>query len=150
MKGQINLSILGPRLQRRLRSDAADAEQLLWRRLRGRQMDGCRFRRQHPFADYILDFVCPERRLVIELDGGQHAEQATADTVRTLFLEGAGFRVLRFRNHEMFADLDAVCEVIRRALQASEPPSHPAEGDQHRGPGPSGAPSKNGDDDTER
>ena len=124
MKGQINLSIFGSGLQRRLRNTATDAEQALWRRLRGGQMDGCKFRRQHPFADYILDFVCVERHLIVELDGGQHAEQATADTVRTLFLEGAGFRVLRFRNHEVFANLDAVCEVIWRALQASKLP-HP-------------------------
>lgn len=152
MKGETSLFILGPTLQRLLRDGATDAERCLWRHLRGRQMDGCEFRRRHPFADYILDFVCLERRLVVELDGGQHAEQAMTDTVRTLFLEGAGFRVLRFWNHEVFADLDAVCGVIRRALQASEPPpsSRIAKGNHHRASGSDGIPSTNHDDETEQ
>lgn len=118
MKGETSLFILGPTLQRLLRDGVTDAERCLWRHLRGRQMDGCKFRRRHPFADYILDFVCLERRLVIELEG---SGQAAMDDVRTLFLEGAGFRVLRFPNREVITHLDAVREAILAALHASEP-----------------------------
>ena len=91
MKGQTNPSILVPKLQRRLRSASTDAERLLWRRLRTRQLDGCKFRRQHPFGDFVLDFVWLERMVAIELDGSQHAECIEADAVRTAFLKRAGF-----------------------------------------------------------
>lgn len=124
MKGQTNPSILKPRLQRRLRSDATDAERLLWQRLRGRQLDDCKFRRQHPFGDYILDFVCLERMVVVELDGSQHAgqDEADADAVRTSFLVNSGFVVLRFWNNQVFEDLDGVAESIWQALQPREQP----------------------------
>ena len=128
MKGQTNPSILKPKLQRRLRNTSTDAEQLLWRYLRGRQMDGCKFRRQHPFGDYILDFVCLEKRLIVELDGSQHAETAKADASRTAFLEEAGFRVLRFWNNQVFENMDGVCETIWQVLQMSstQPPPRPS------------------------
>ncbi|TAL74088.1 MAG: DUF559 domain-containing protein [Rhodanobacter sp.] len=133
MRGQISLFTLGPTLRHLLRHGATDAERFLWGYLRGRRMDGCEFHRRHPFADYILDFVCLERRVVVELDAGQ----AAADAVRTLFLEGAGFRVLRFGHHEVFTDSAAVREVIRAALQASKPTSSLAgkgrEGQTRRG-----------------
>lgn len=116
MQDQTSPFTLGSRLQRLLRHGATDAVRFLWRHLRGRRMDGCEFRRRHPFADYILDFVCLERRVVVELDAGQ----AATDAVRMLFLEGAGFRVLRFGNHEVFADPEAVREAIRVALRASK------------------------------
>ncbi len=96
-----------------------------------RQLDGCKFRRQHPFGDFILDFACLERRLVIELDGGQHAERARADALRTAFLERAGFRVLRFWNNQVFEDMEGMLEAIRQALMMSggnhphpNPPRH--------------------------
>jgi very-short-patch-repair endonuclease len=133
MKGQTNPSILVPKLQRRLRSASTDAERLLWRRLRTRQLDGCKFRRQHPFGDFVLDFVCLERMVAIELDGSQHAECIEADAVRTAFLKRAGFRVLRFWNNQVFDDGDGVVEAILQSLVASREhhphPSPPLEGE---------------------
>ena len=123
MKGQTNRSILGAKLPRRLRNAATDAERALWQRLRLRQMDGCKFRRQHPFGNYILDFVCLEKMLVVELDGSQHAESAVTDAERTAFLERAGFLVLRFWNNQVFEEMDGVLEVIWRALKGRAAPS---------------------------
>lgn len=85
-------------------------------------MEGVKFRRQHPFGDYILDFVSIERMLVIELDGGQHTEQRDADARRTAFLEASGLRVLRFWNHEVMGEMEAVKEAIWQALRAPSPP----------------------------
>ncbi len=133
MKGQTNHNILQRKLQRRLRNNATDAERLLWRHLRGRQLDGCKFRRQHPYADYILDFVCLERMVAVELDGSQHAEQVDADTMRTVFLERAGFRVLRFWNNQVFEETEGVLEAILAALcerrETHPHPSPPLEGE---------------------
>ncbi len=81
---------------RNLRQLATDAEHRLWQRLRNRQVCGAKFRRQHPVPPYIVDFVCLEKKLVIEADGGQHIEQQTYDEKRTAFLQAQGFRVLRF------------------------------------------------------
>jgi very-short-patch-repair endonuclease len=102
-----------------------DAERKLWGVLRGRQFDGYKFRRQHPFEQYILDFVCLERKLVVEVDGGQHAKDKGRDTERKCFLEKAGFRVLRFWNHEVLTKIDAVQEYIWRALHDEANPSPP-------------------------
>ena len=118
MQGQTNRSILRARLQRRLRTAPTDAEHALWQRLRGRQLCGCKFRRQHPFGDYIVDFVCLERKLVIELDGGQHVDSMAADATRSAFLEDAGFAVLRFWNNQVFGEMDGVLESIWNALLA--------------------------------
>jgi very-short-patch-repair endonuclease len=123
MKGQTNPGTLRPQLPRRLRNASTDAERALWRRLRMRQLDGCKFRRQHPFGDYIVDFVCLERRLVIELDGSQHADSMEADAQRTAYLEDAGFRVLRFWNNQVFEEMAGVLETILRALQERATPS---------------------------
>jgi len=124
MQGQTSTSILRPRLQRRLRNSPTDAEHALWQRLRGRQLCDCKFRRQHPFGDYIVDFVCLQRKLIIELDGGQHADSVTADAARSAFLERAGFTVLRFWNHQVLREMDSVLECIWRAL-ATDTPSPP-------------------------
>ncbi|NVN99648.1 MAG: DUF559 domain-containing protein [Geobacteraceae bacterium] len=102
-----------------------DAENTLWRILRGRQIDGLKFRRQHPFGDYILDFVCLENMLVIEVDGGQHAEQAGYDEIRTEQLQKAGFQVLRFWNNEVLMEIDAVKEKIWLVVQGHQPHPHP-------------------------
>ena len=117
MKGQTNPGILKPKLQRNLRNGATDAERRLWQHLRGRQLDGCKFRRQHPFGAYILDFVCLDRMVVVELDGSQHAEHVETDSRRTAFLEISGFTVLRFWNNQVLDDIEGVGEAIWQALQ---------------------------------
>ena len=125
MRGQTNRKILRGNLQRKLRNAPTDAEALLWWQLRGRQLAGCKFRRQHPFLDSILDFACLERNLVVELDGGQHADSTTYDTQRTAVLENSGFIVLRFWNNDVFDNMDGVLDVILRTLRARAKPSPP-------------------------
>jgi lysyl-tRNA synthetase class 2 len=93
-------------------------------------MHGLKFRRQHPFGDSVLDFVCLERKLVIEVDGGQHSEQAAADIDRTRSLEQAGFRVLRFWNDDILKKLDEVGEKTWATLD--EPHPHRARGGRSR------------------
>ena len=90
----------------------------MWGYLRDRRFDGRKFRRQHACGPYILDFFCPERRLAIELDGGQHFEPAVQqnDRRRTTFLRARGISVLRFNNDEVFMETEAVLEAIARAL----------------------------------
>jgi len=99
------------------------AEWRLWQALRVRQLGGLKFRRQHPVGPFVLDFYCPAGKLVIELDGGVHDEQAEQDEARTQHLESYGYRVLRFRNEEVFADLPAVLDRIAQAASLS--PDHP-------------------------
>ena len=132
MKGQTNHDILGAKLQQRLRNATTDAERALWYRLKGRQLEGCKFRRQHPYGDYILDFVCLDRELVIEIDGSQHMDATAKDSERTRFLETAGFTVLRFWNNDVLGKVDSVLEVIHRSLLARanpSPPNPPLEGE---------------------
>ena len=100
----------------RLRGDLTDVERLLWSRLRNRQLDEMKFRRQEPLLGFTVDFVCHERALVVELDGGQHSEQIDSDQRRTRILEQAGFRVLRFWNNDVTGNLDGVLETIQRTL----------------------------------
>lgn len=132
MKGRSNRSILGPKLQRRLRKAMTDAEQHLWHVLRARQFEGCKFHRQYPCGDYVLDFVCVERMLVVEVDGGQHSG-AASDAMRDRSLAGAGFEVLRFWNHDVLQQRDVVGDEIHRrliALNRHHPrPSPPLEGE---------------------
>ncbi len=104
-----------------------DAERRLWHSLRVRQIDGHKFRRQYPLGRYIVDFVCLERRLIVEVDGGQHSERQVEDTIRSQWLRSKGFRVVRFWNHEIMSNLDGVTTVIGQALRAmGEPPSLPS------------------------
>ena len=86
---------------RALRSNPTEAERALWKHLRMRQLEGHKFRRQQPLGQYIVDFVCLERKLVVELDGGHHAGEFLTDATRTAWLEVRGFRVLRFWNHDV-------------------------------------------------
>jgi len=116
MKAQTNRSIIDNALQRKLRNAMTDAETRLWHRLRSRQIQGCKFRRQHPYMDYVLDFVCLERLLIVEVDGGQHLE-SEQDRIRDSRLSAAGFRILRFWNNQVLQETDAVIEVIWSALQ---------------------------------
>jgi len=132
MIGQTNKKILSGKRQRALRKNMSDAEQAMWHFLRGRQISGLKFRRQHPFADYILDFVCPEIKLVIEVDGGQHELQAKYDENRTQQLQAAGFRVLRFWNNEVLKEKESVKEkiwLIVQELQSHPHPDPPLEGE---------------------
>ena len=99
---------------RELRKKQTDAENLMWLLLRDRRLAGFKFRRQHPFGHYILDFYCHEAALAIELDGGGHAEeqQLEYDRIRSAELEGAGIHVLRFWNNDVLLNTEAVLEVV--------------------------------------
>ncbi|HEY1721633.1 MAG TPA: endonuclease domain-containing protein [Magnetospirillaceae bacterium] len=110
---------------RRLRSNLTQAERRLWSRIRDKQLGGFRFRRQHPLGDYVVDFFCPEARLIVELDGGQHADNAR-DEVRTTWLKAHGYRVVRFWNNDVLGNVEGVLEVLHVALRASDPPPHPS------------------------
>ena len=101
---------------RTLRSSPTEAERLLWYRLRRRRVGGFRFRRQVPVGRYICDFVCPQARLVIELDGSQHFERSDYDGRRTDFLRSKGYRVLRFWNVDVPKNADEVLTAIDAAL----------------------------------
>jgi very-short-patch-repair endonuclease len=109
------MAIAPTQVARRLRSDQTDAEQRLWLRLRDRRLCGAKFRRQVPIGPYIADFLCHDAKLIVELDGGQHAENET-DLVRTAHLEAAGYRVLRFWNGDVHTNEDGVVERIREML----------------------------------
>ncbi len=115
MHGQSNAWLHDNSIPKNLRRNMTDAERLLWRHLRSQQM-GVKFRRQHAFENFVLDFVCLTTMLVIELDGGQHAEQTSKDAQRTLALERAGFRVLRFWNNQVLSETAAVLDAIYSAL----------------------------------
>ena len=124
MKAQTNRTIIVKKFQRTLRNSMTDAEIRLWQRLRNRQLAGCKFRRQHPYMDFVLDFVCLERCLIVEVDGGQHLENER-DRERDRRLQEAGFEVLRFWNNQVLQETDAVVEVIWTALQNKTTLPHP-------------------------
>jgi len=106
---------------RDLRKQPSDAENRLWYRLRRKSLSGYRFRRQSPIGNYIVDFVCPDVALIVELDGGQHADQQKYDEARTRWLESQGYRVLRFWNNDVLSNTDAVLEQILVALEDPPP-----------------------------
>jgi adenine-specific DNA-methyltransferase len=113
-----------------LRANATEAERKLWALLRGKKMARFRFRRQQPIGPYIVDFFCPAAKLVVELDGGQHGEDARVayDAARTRWLENRGYRVLRFSNAEFLKDRNMALDGIARAIghdpvPLPEPPS---------------------------
>ena len=95
-----------------------DAERKLWSALRDRQIDGLKFRRQHPIGPYVLDFLCEERLLAVELDGGQHT--AEKDAARTAWLADHGVRVIRFWNNDVLTNLPGVVEMIRQEAGKGE------------------------------
>jgi len=99
-----------------LRRDRTDAENLVWQALRNRQCDGFKFRFQASIGRYVVDFLCVEAMLIVEIDGSQHTVEGDAE--RTAFLESRGYRVIRFWNSDVIANLDGVLEAIRRALIA--------------------------------
>jgi very-short-patch-repair endonuclease len=83
--------------------------------LRNRQVAGAKFRRQSTIGSFVVDFLCAEARLIVELDGGQHSPES--DAARTAFLESQGYRILRFWNHEVIGNIEGVLETIARALK---------------------------------
>ena len=108
-----------PKMQHRageLRQNQTEAEAILWSRLRAHRMAGIQFRRQHAIGNYIVDFCSPRRKLVIELDGSQHLDQADYDVERTKYLEAKGYRVLRFWNHDVMNNIDALLNTIWNEL----------------------------------
>jgi len=111
------------RLARQLRRNSTLAERKLWRYLRSRSLGGFKFVRQEPIGRYVVDFVCREKRLVVEVDGGQHAERSR-DAVRDRWLVDHRYRVLRFWNNEVLGNIEGVWETIFAAASAAAPP-HP-------------------------
>ena len=111
-----------------------DAARKLWHALRDRQLGGIKFRRQHPLGPYVLDFFSEEYKIVIEIDGGQHAD-SQSDEVRTVWLTAHGCRLLRFWNNDVLRNLPGVLEAIRMALSAPPHPGPPmGEGEDEKPP----------------
>ncbi|WJH39363.1 DUF559 domain-containing protein [Aliirhizobium terrae] len=104
------------RRARDMRLDSTKAENLLWQEIRDRRIEGFKFRRQVPLNNYILDFVCFDAKLIIEVDGGQHAE-SRSDTIRDALFQAQGFRVLRFWNDDVVKGLDGVVLMIKAELR---------------------------------
>jgi very-short-patch-repair endonuclease len=108
---------------RQLRESSTDTELRLWLHLKNRNLGGFKFRRQHPIPPYVVDFVCLKQKLIVELDGGQHAAQVASDAKRTSFLESKRYRIIRFWNDEALKQTDTVLEEILRQLRAPLPAS---------------------------
>lgn len=106
---------------KQLRSNQTDAEQKLWHQLRAHRFLGLKFKRQKPIGPYIVDFVCIEKRLVIEVDGGQHAERKAEDDARSAWIVDQGYSVLRFWNNEVLGDIDAVLRCIHQHVFEPRP-----------------------------
>ena len=105
-------------IAKQLRKNITEAEKKLWQQLRAKQLHGCKFKRQQPIGNYVVDFVCFEKKLVVELDGGQHADPVheIKDETRTSWLQSQGFEVLRFGNHDVLQNMDGVWDVITQHL----------------------------------
>ena len=106
---------------RALRHNSTDAERKLWQVLRSRQLCDFKFRRQVEIDGYVVDFLCPARRLIVEVDGGQHTPER--DARRTAYLQSQGFTLIRFWNNDVLQNLDGVWATIEEALST---PPHPA------------------------
>jgi len=110
---------------RELRKRQTDAERWLWQRVRNRELAGFKFRRQHPIGPYFVDFVCIEKKLIIEVDGGQHAVSLEPDSKRTEYLIEKGYRVLRFWDNEVLREGESVLQVIFSSLTEGTPHPNP-------------------------
>jgi len=119
-----------------LRNNATDAERLLWLELRQSRLGGYKFSRQIPIGPFICDFVCRRAKLVVELDGGQHSANATADAARTAFIEKSGYHVLRFWNNDVVANMEGVLQTIMSEIAACPPPNPLPAGEGGLGPSP--------------
>ena len=111
---------------RELRRNMTDAERALWQRLKARQLEGFKFRRQEQIGRFIVDFVCFERGLIVEADGGQHAVDREKDQERSRWLNSQGFTVLRFWNNDVLENTDGVMETIRSVCCSSAPSPRPS------------------------
>ncbi len=109
-------------IAKNLRKNPTDAENLLWSRLKARQIEGFKFRRQEPVGNYIADFVCFEKLIIVEVDGGQHAFKDSNDSKRDGWFRSQGFKVLRFWNNDVFGNIEGVLEKIRIELLRSPSP----------------------------
>ena len=107
---------------RSLRSGMTDAEARIWSRIRAHRLDGASFRRQVPIGRYIVDFACMEKRIIVEIDGGQHAE-SMRDAKRDAWLKSQGFSILRYWNGDVLANTNGVLESIAHAIAIAVPPS---------------------------
>lgn len=105
-------------LARQMRHEPTRAEDALWQRLRGRRLGGAKFRRQYAIERFIVDFVCLEQRLIVEVDGSIHEQQQDYDAVRQMFLEAQGFRMIRFTNGDVLQAAEAVVQTIGDVLWA--------------------------------
>lgn len=113
----------GSNFAKSLRQSQTDAEQLLWSKLRNRRLSGHKFRRQMPIGSYVADFVCMSARLVVELDGGQHAADVEHDGRRTELLKTEGYEVIRFWNNEVLQNMEGVLTVILQTIERRQTPS---------------------------
>ena len=106
-------------LARKLRQSQTDAEKSLWARLKNKQVEGVKFRRQQPLGSYIVDFVSFERKIIVEVDGGQHNEREARerDEQRAAWLKERGYQVLRFWNNEVLANMEGILEKIGEVLR---------------------------------
>jgi very-short-patch-repair endonuclease len=111
---------------RQLRRPMTPAEAKLWRQLRGRQITELKFRRQHPLGPFVVDFYCPNAKIVIEIDGDSHALQEKYDRERTDWLNARGYRVLRFFNREVLQNIDGVLTKILEACAQASPSARPS------------------------
>lgn len=102
------------------RKEPSGEERLLWQLLRNRQLGGAKLRRQHPIVPFVADFASVEHRLIVEIDGGQHADKAERDAARTAYLEKRGYTVIRFWNNEVRENPEAVLEKILETLKAGK------------------------------
>jgi very-short-patch-repair endonuclease len=111
-------------IAKELRKRSTETERLLWKYLRLKQLGGLKFRRQQPVDNYIVDFVCFEKRIIIEIDGGQHSVEKQKDRARDNCLVKQGYKVLRFWNNEVLTNIEGVLEMIRKNC-LKHPPLNP-------------------------
>lgn len=121
-----NINSIAKTLRKRL----TDTEQVLWKYLRANQVEGLKFRRQEPIGNYIVDFICYEKRIIIEVDGGQHSVNKEKDNKRDKWFKEQGFKVLRFWDNEVLTNIEGVLEVLRNNC-LNHPPLNPS----HQGRG---------------
>ena len=108
-------------LARNLRKNTTIQERRLWNLLKNRQFHNLKFKRQQPIGDYIVDFICKEAKIIIEVDGGQHneSENIKYDKTRTEFLNGLGYKVIRIWNNEIYENIEGVIDILEHAIQPS-------------------------------